>query len=108
MLSGISVEAVRTRQLWERLVIEAATAGPTPPVAAKKFKPKFPGIPVRDDYRRPADTEFWIEFPTNFNCPGKPSLIKEIEMVGGRVRLLRYRTAAAGTAVHRGRRRHRM
>jgi hypothetical protein len=73
----MSIEAVRTRQMWERLVIDAAAAGLTPPVAAKNFKPKFPDIPVRDDYRRPADTEFWIEFPTNFNCPGKPSLIKK-------------------------------
>jgi hypothetical protein len=49
VFSGMSVEAVRTRQMWERLVIDAAAAGPTPPVAAKNFKPKFPDIPVRDE-----------------------------------------------------------
>jgi hypothetical protein len=58
-------------------VLEAAAAGPTPPAALKQFKPKFPNIPVRTDYRRPAGSEFWTEFPTNFICPGKPSLIKK-------------------------------
>ena len=46
------------------------------PAAAKSkvFKPKYPGIPVRENYRTPANPEFWSNFPTNLTCPAKPSL----------------------------------
>jgi len=70
-------ETARIRRMWELRVLEAVAAGPTPPVPLKQFKPKFPNIPVRDEYREPAGSCFWTEFPTNFNCPGKPSLKKK-------------------------------
>jgi hypothetical protein len=40
----------------------------------KKFKPKFPDIPVRAEYRSAAPPEFWEKFPKHTVCPGKPSL----------------------------------
>jgi hypothetical protein len=39
-----------------------------------KFKPKFPDIPVRIEYRTAAPPEFWEKFPKHLVCPGKPSL----------------------------------
>ena len=76
-VTGVCPETARTRRVWELQVLDAVAAGPTPPVPLKQFKPKFPNIPVRDEYRKPAESGFWAEFPTNFNCPGKPSLIKK-------------------------------
>jgi hypothetical protein len=47
----------------------------------KEFKPKFPDIPVLDDYKKVAPALFWYKFPVNLVCPGKPSLIsKKIKM----------------------------
>jgi hypothetical protein len=43
----------------------------------KKFKPKFPDIPVRAEYKSAAPPEFWDKFPKHTVCPGKPSLISK-------------------------------
>jgi len=42
--------------------------------AEKIFRPKFPNIPTRTEYRSAAGKDFWRHFPVNLVCPGKPSL----------------------------------
>ncbi len=51
-VTGVCPETARTRRVWELRVLDAVAAGPTPPVPLKQFKPKFPNIPVRVEYRR--------------------------------------------------------
>jgi hypothetical protein len=50
------------------------TAGSVEPPATKKFRPKFPNIPVRTEYRSAAPPDFWKKFPKHLVFPGKPSL----------------------------------
>ncbi len=40
----------------------------------KNFKPKFPSIPVLENYKGEAPDWFWKCFPSYLVCPGKPSL----------------------------------
>ena len=74
MCSGFSEEADRARRLWANLILEVEAAGPVAVPKEKIFKPKFPRIPVLDDYTKAAPKEFWAEFPEYYVCPAKPSL----------------------------------
>jgi hypothetical protein len=47
------------------------------PEMIKVFKPKFPGIPKLECYKKLAPESFWENFPVNLVCPGKPSLNKK-------------------------------
>ena len=49
-------------------------AGNIEPPKLKQFKPKYPEIPVLQDYRKPAPKEFWEKFPSNLQCPGTPAM----------------------------------
>ncbi len=72
--AGFSPEAEKARRLWCGIILEVAAAGPVAPPAEKCFRPKFPGIPRRADYRADASESFWQTFPVNRVCPGRPSL----------------------------------
>jgi hypothetical protein len=74
LCSGFSEEADRARRLWANLILEVEAAGPVAVPKEKIFKPKFPRIPVLDDYTKAAPEEFWAEFPEYYVCPAKPSL----------------------------------
>jgi hypothetical protein len=51
--------------MW-RLVVSAADNDDSKyAVEKKEFKPKYPGIPRRKDYKTPAPAEFWRNFPVN-------------------------------------------
>jgi hypothetical protein len=63
-----------TRRRWIQLILKVAAAGPVTPPKEKFFKPKFPKIPVREDYRTLAPDGFWKNFLVNLTRPGKPSL----------------------------------
>jgi hypothetical protein len=77
MCAGFSPETAAVRQRWVSLILAVVAAGSMPPPAMKKFKPKFPDIPVRAEYRSAAPPEFWDKFPKHLVCPGKPSLISK-------------------------------
>ncbi len=70
LFSGFSLEAERARRLWCDIIVEVAAAGPVAPPAEKCFKPKFPDIPRRAEYRSDATECFWRTFPVNTVCPG--------------------------------------
>jgi hypothetical protein len=50
---------------WLMIMQRAVTEQPAEPVAKKPFVPKYPDIPVREDYSSPADEMFWNFFPHN-------------------------------------------
>ena len=52
---------------WRSCFEEAARAGAVPEVKQKVFKPKFPEIPVLEDYKAGGDQEFWSKFPANMS-----------------------------------------
>ena len=43
----------------------------------KKFTPKYPGIPILDDYRVAAPEAYWRLFPHNKKCPAESSVKHE-------------------------------
>jgi hypothetical protein len=53
---------------WHKwlMVMQQAAGKQLPELAVKKiFVPKYPDIPVREDYSSPADEKFWSRFPHN-------------------------------------------
>ncbi len=80
-IAGFSPECEEARRYWTARILAVAGAEVSFREKVKEFKPKFPDIPVLDDYKRVAPALFWDKFPVNLVCPGKPSLIsKKIKM----------------------------
>jgi hypothetical protein len=62
---GLSQQTVGAWHKWLMIMQRANTEHPAEPVAKKPFVPKYPEIPVREDYSEPADEKFWNKFPHN-------------------------------------------
>ena len=62
----------------EKWVEKTAQQGRPEPLKKKVFKPKH-DLPVLENYKKPADLEFWKKFPANYKYPGK-SQISAVEL----------------------------
>ena len=50
---------------WLQRFREASKGQQLPEPELSKFKPRFPDIPKREDYKEPAGEKFWEQFPAN-------------------------------------------
>ena len=50
---------------WLQRFREASEGQQLPEPELSKFKPRFPDIPKREDYKEPAGEKFWEQFPAN-------------------------------------------
>jgi hypothetical protein len=73
LVSGYSDEVVAARDWWRCRFAGTADFVPVEP-PGKEFKPKFPMLPVLDDYREITSQEFWDGFPVNFIQPAKSNI----------------------------------
>ena len=73
-MAGCSAELLNCRRDWTAVVITVLRNSQPPVARTKSFKPKFPRIPLRKEYKTNADQNFWGAFPRNLVCPAKPSL----------------------------------
>lgn len=71
-LLGFSPEAEEARKRWVQRILLMQSVETVRVPEPKRFKPKFPEIPVLMDYKKPATEEFWKKFPVNKQCPGIP------------------------------------
>ena len=72
--AGFSAETEATRRGWVSRIMTVLAMGMVMTESTKVFKPKFPDIPVLNDYREKAPEYFWEHFPSNLVSPGAPSL----------------------------------
>ena len=77
MSLGFSQQTRGAWHLWRGCFEEAAKAGKVPEVKQKVFKPRFPELPVLEDYKAGGDTEFWSEFPANMSERISPAFSAE-------------------------------
>ena len=59
---------------WLQRFREASEGQQLPEPELSKFKPRFPDIPKREDYKEPAGDEFWEKFPASSVLKAVPGI----------------------------------
>ena len=72
MWAGYSQQTRGVWNRWRSCFEQAANMEELPVLEKKKFKPRFPEIPVLESYKEEAGQRFWDKFPCNMDQSVKP------------------------------------
>ena len=68
-VTGFSDHTIDMWRRWRLEIQEALASDSGYRQTIKKFTPKYPGIPVLNDYKSAAPESYWRLFPKNKKCP---------------------------------------